>query len=131
MLISQKHISMQPLLISKITLQLNLKGKGAPGISDTTSLYTFRNFIFLKFLKLPSTLQRKPHPLACMSAHFEACALFTCSVSAGELEDQSVVLLILGSPEVSLHQSTQIKAASCLIHLLGIHCFSRTLFRDY
>ena len=41
-----------------------------------------------------------------------------CSVSAGELEDQSVVWLFLGSPEVTLHRSSQIKAASCLIHLL-------------
>lgn len=53
-----------------------------------------------------------------MSVHLEAYTLFVCLVSAGELEDQSVVLLILGSLKVSLHQSPQIKAASCLIHLL-------------
>lgn len=77
------------------------------------SPYTFKDFISLKFLKLTSKLQTKSYPLTCVSVHFGAFALFILFVSAGELLDQSVVLLILGSPKASLHQSTQIKAASC------------------
>lgn len=72
------------------------------------TLCSSKDFIYPKFLKLASKLLTLINPRT----------YAICSVSARELEDQTVVWLILGSPEVTLHRSSQIKAASYLIHLL-------------
>lgn len=105
-----KDVSVQSLLLNKITHQFNLKEQAAPWLQRHNSSppclsLNFKRLFFLRSSYLQANYKQN-HLYIPMSVPFKASRLFICLVSAGELQGQSFVLLILGSPEVSLHQST-------------------------
>jgi len=111
------------LLISQNTFQFSpcrLKGKTSLWLKTAelflVSFTLSKTFILLKLFKqiIKKILSLLTFISALLCQHFMKPVYLS---RLGEVEDQWVVLLNLVSHEVPLHQSPQMKAASCLIHL--------------